>query len=411
MSQSMNQKVFYFITILAFIAGLTQDASACTCTMPPPPAQAFAEADAVYLGRIISFEPDTVNGWIAKIDVLRLWKGDKEAAGELFTSGSSASCGYYFEVGQTYVVYAYKDTNGSLHTNICMRTNPIQLAAEDLAFLNSFSYLPLSLGNTWRFAHVYSESIIDTLRIDGQLYYRFDAFGGGKLYKNVWMRMTDTQELVVRTDTTDQVWLDFAADVGASWTVHDSEGLAEWTVHVQSTTDTIKVPAGEFVRCRRFHFQFNGADNDWVEWYAPNMGPVKRDLHGFAFIEYPLTGAVVNQKNIPTSVSNQQNGVMIKSFELAQSYPNPFSLKEITNAGNSTVISYRLNSDDRVSLTIYDMLGREIKTLVNGSESRGAHRALWDGTNSRGEKVTAGTYFYRIAAGGFAEVKKLILLK
>ena len=137
----------------------------------------------------------------------------------------------------------------------------------------------------------------------------------------------------------------------------------------------------------------------------------KRDLHGIAFIEYPLTEAVVNQKNIPTSVSYQQNGAVVKSFELAQSYPNPFSLKEVTRESNSVMIAYRLNNEYRVTLTIYDLLGRQIKTLVNRAEPRGDYNVLWDGANLRGEKVTAGTYFYRIEAGGIAEVKKLILLK
>ena len=223
----MYQKALCLTAILAIIAGPPQDASACTCYFPPPPAQAFAEADAVYLGKILSFKPDSAYSMIAEIDILKLWKGDKDAAGKLFTPGSPATCGHTFDVGQTYLVYAYKGANGSLHTNICTRTNLVENAAEDLDFLNSFSYQPLMLGNSWRFEHGYSESIIDTLRIDGYLYYRFDSFGSGKLYNNVWMRMTDTQELVVRTDTTDQVWLDFAADVGKSWTVRDSEGLAE----------------------------------------------------------------------------------------------------------------------------------------------------------------------------------------
>jgi hypothetical protein len=406
-----NQRALRIVAIVAIVIAKTEDVRSCTCIMPPPPAQAFAQADAVYLGKIISFEPDSVNGWVAKIDVLRLWKGDKDAADELFTSSGSATCGYYFQVGQTYVVYAYKSANGRLRTSICTRTNPIQLAAEDLKFLDSFSYQPLSLGNSWRFAHDFSESIIDTTRIDGHLYYRFDSFGGGKLYKNVRMRMTDTQELVVRTDTTDQMWLDFAADVGQSWNVRDSEGLAEWTVLVESITDTVKVPAGEFVQCRRFYFQFNGADNDWVEWYAPNIGPVKRDLHGIAFIEYPLQDAVINGTNFPTSVPHQHNTVPAKTFDLAQNYPNPFSLKEALSLGTATVIAYRLNSEGKVALTIYDVLGREIKKLVNRSVPRGDHRVLWDGTNSRGGKVTAGTYFYRFEAGGFAEVRKLVLLR
>jgi hypothetical protein len=410
----MKAKNFFAITTLSIILLVeTNSGRACSCLPPSPPAQAFAEADAVFMGKIISFEliPD-MRRRVAKINVLKIWKGKKSAAEMVFTGLNDADCGYNFQVDETYVIYAYEVDNDKLLTHICTRTAPIHRAAEDLEFLDSFSCLPLAIGNSWKFGNGnlhYEENILDTLRLNGRLYYRFNRFG--HKFESVWLRMTDEQELVVRTDTTEQVWLNFAAEVGEKWTVHGQDRETQWTVHLQSKNDTISVSAGTFSQCHRFYFQFNGADNDWVEWYTPNVGPVKRDLHGIAFIEYPLTSAVVNGKNLPTNVSGKPAGESIRTFELAQNYPNPFSLAKRIGANTATVIHYRLTKEARVILTIHDLLGREIKTLVQHFESPGKHSAVWDGTNSHGKKVPAGIYLYRIQAGELAEARKLILMR
>ncbi len=87
-------------------------------------------------------------------------------------------------------------------------------------------------------------------------------------------------------------------------------------------------------------------------------------------------------------------------FELEQNYPNPFSA--------STAISYKLKSQTDVNVTIYDILGREVKNFSIGAQSTGVHRILWDGMNSFGEKVATGIYLYRMQAGGETQVKKMI---
>ena len=57
------------------------------------------------------------------------------------------------------------------------------------------------------------------------------------------------------------------------------------------------------------------------------------------------------------------------------------------------------------------MLGSEVKTLVNREENAGVHMVHWNGKNNNGQKVTSGTYIYRIQAGDFVEAKKMLLLK
>ena len=88
---------------------------------------------------------------------------------------------------------------------------------------------------------------------------------------------------------------------------------------------------------------------------------------------------------------------------MSQNYPNPFN--------PSTTIKFGLPNSGNVKLSIYNMLGQEIKTLVNNSLNAGTYSIIWDGTNNNGIKVTSGAYLYRISAGNYIETKKLVLIK
>jgi hypothetical protein len=88
------------------------------------------------------------------------------------------------------------------------------------------------------------------VRIAGSLYYHFNNF---RDWSDVLLRLTSAQELLLKEGATEQVWLKFSAGIGEQWRVVGPQGLAEWTVTLQSKTDTVKVPAGTFVDCYRFH--------------------------------------------------------------------------------------------------------------------------------------------------------------
>ena len=90
-------------------------------------------------------------------------------------------------------------------------------------------------------------------------------------------------------------------------------------------------------------------------------------------------------------------------FALHQNYPNPFN--------PTTQIKYDLPEDAMVSITIYDLMGRSIKSLVNSNQSAGYRSVQWNATNNLGEGVSAGMYIYTIQAGKFRQTKKMVLLK
>ena len=87
-----------------------------------------------------------------------------------------------------------------------------------------------------------------------------------------------------------------------------------------------------------------------------------------------------------------------KAFKLYQNYPNPFN--------PITRIAFFIPEDEHVSLKVFDILGREITTIVDNNLMVGRHKVEWDASS-----CISGIYFYRITAGGFVETKKMLLLK
>ncbi|UCC79635.1 MAG: S8 family serine peptidase [Candidatus Zixiibacteriota bacterium] len=102
-------------------------------------------------------------------------------------------------------------------------------------------------------------------------------------------------------------------------------------------------------------------------------------------------------------IDDEVRGNIPSSFALDQNYPNPF------NSG--TNISLALPAKSDVNLTIYDLLGREVRTLISGPLDAGYHTVTWNGDDKSGRSVASGIYFYRIEAGDFSMNRKMIMLK
>ncbi len=103
------------------------------------------------------------------------------------------------------------------------------------------------------------------------------------------------------------------------------------------------------------------------------------------------TGVLDNVISLPTA------------FALDQNYPNPFN--------PTTTIKFALPKDATVTLRVYDVLGRVVRTLVNQRVSAGYQQVVWDGRNEAGSQVSSGMYIYHISAGAFTSTKKMMMLK
>ncbi|MFC1724061.1 kelch repeat-containing protein [candidate division KSB1 bacterium] len=111
-----------------------------------------------------------------------------------------------------------------------------------------------------------------------------------------------------------------------------------------------------------------------------------------------INDAVIGKK----SIKDETIGLP-KTYDLSQNYPNPFNPE--------TSIKYQLPKASKVMLKIFNILGQEVKTLLNETKKAGYYNIKWDGRNNLGLKAASGIYIYRISAGEFIKTRKMVLLK
>ena len=152
-------------------------------------------------------------------------------------------------------------------------------------------------------------------------------------------------------------------------------------------------------------FQF-GYNND-KPWWGKLSNPPKdigdaligkcsniSDLYWVDFTAYDIWP----KDFVPTSVLDKNINTLVQSYTLKQNYPNPFN--------PSTNIRYQIPKSSFVNLKVYDVLGREVESLINEEKPAGNYEVEFTGTG-----LTSGIYFYQLTVGNFTQTKKMILLR
>jgi len=108
-------------------------------------------------------------------------------------------------------------------------------------------------------------------------------------------------------------------------------------------------------------------------------------------------------KNGAVSLTAAVDGNVPKTFALNQNYPNPFN--------PTTQIAFDLPTSAKVELTVFNVLGQNVRTLVNADMAAGHQIVTWNGKSDNGAQVASGVYFYRLTAGTFTQTLKMMMLK
>ncbi len=112
---------------------------------------------------------------------------------------------------------------------------------------------------------------------------------------------------------------------------------------------------------------------------------------------------IVGTDQEPTEVADDILDGLPRDFQLAQNYPNPFN--------PVTEIEFTLPVRSRARLSIYNVLGRSVRTVIDRELPAGTHRVVWDGKDDNGRWVATGVYLYRLTAGDYSSAKKMLLIK
>lgn len=121
-------------------------------------------------------------------------------------------------------------------------------------------------------------------------------------------------------------------------------------------------------------------------------------LSSNSYVELPIVTNAGNRFDVMFAEENTAENNTPYSYSLTQNFPNPFN--------PSTMIQYSIADAQKVELKIYDLLGREVQTLVNDVQNPGSYNVMFNAQN-----LSSGIYFYRLTAGNFSEVKKMTLVK
>ena len=153
---------------------------------------------------------------------------------------------------------------------------------------------------------------------------------------------------------------------------YSSDGAEEWTIKYTNS-------------------DFAGSSDEPTGLYVDTMANIY--VTGMSALDY----AIVKYVQTPTLVDNNLEYIPDR-FTLGQNFPNPFN--------PSTKISWQSPVDSWQTLKIYDVLGNEVATLVNEYKPAGVYEVQFDAS-----QLSSGIYFYKLQAGNFVEIKKMVLLK
>ena len=260
---------------------------------------------------------------------------------------------------------------------------------------------PLQIGNLWQYSEIpgsYSESnaIKDTVMPNGLTYTQVN----GELF-NGYFRKEDSKVFLYDLSLNNESLVyDFSLTTGDTLSVYiNGSDTVVTTVYEEGT--------GEIFNLQRYYVAF------LTKHLSSTAYGIKYITDGFGFsayngevLSYGLSGAIINgiQYGVINQVRNTVNFPI--RYQLMQNYPNPFN--------PVTTIKYSVPATSHISLVVYDVLGREIQTLINEEKYPGNYTVQFDGSD-----LSNGVYFYVMKADNpstnsgqsFIDTKKLVLLK
>ena len=155
----------------------------------------------------------------------------------------------------------------------------------------------------------------------------------------------------------------------------------------------------------------NPANPTLAGWYEPSgcfaLGVDAKN--GFAYVSDGIAGFQIYRNLLVTPVSVETEKTMVDNFILYQNYPNPFNPS--TKIKFTVPVTLSEVEGSLVTLKVYDLLGREVATLVNEEKPAGTYEVIFDSHSGEVRNLPSGIYFYQLQAGSFVETKKMVLIK
>lgn len=298
-------------------------------------------------------------------------------------------------------------------------------SSSNFSQIDTSDYFPLQTGNYWEYwgldnwstdwIKMTMESIDDTIMQNGNHYQLIrQTFFVDTLnpYSYDFYFRTNEHKVLVYTFNdscvgSEYVMYDFNLPDSSIWAICDDY----FSNHkgIEATYLFYSPPLNLEFEGKIFNWvEVNGSDTTWAPMGSPyvdligkGIGIINRFIWDFS--SFSLYGTRINNQIYGIITSSEEEDIVADKFYLLQNYPNPFNL--------STNIQYAISSRQFVTLKVYDVLGKEVATLVNEDKHAGQYESEFNIKNSRELSLPSGAYFYQLKAGDFIETKKMLMIK
>ena len=182
--------------------------------------------------------------------------------------------------------------------------------------------------------------------------------------------------------------------------IYDGHQLKYWNSGdpVAATGDLDMYPADRRMMASSGPFDFRPGDSQFV-LIKFGVGQGDNRLASITKLKEILNAPF----NMPVGAEEETPSVLPGQYAISQNYPNPFN--------SQTVIEYALPEKANITISIYNILGRKVQTLVDKTQSAGNYRVVWDGRDAGGEEAASGIYFYGIKSEKYSTARKMLLIK
>jgi len=298
------------------------------------------------------------------------------------------TCSYGSESGYFYIAYGSASI-GSYSSFIYdwQDTDPVG----DLYYYDDGGY-----GNSWGFGTTY-----------GTMLMKFTPTSSGYLHRvEFWTNDVTTDVDIYVYDSFD------GTDVGTLLASKLNQSYAEAGYHSVELDTPLAITSGDdiaiavritnssytyplvsssagTIESGKTYISYTGTSGDWTD-----MSTYSEDL---------AVRARCSQNLVVSADGGVGNEIKPSAFTLGNNYPNPFNPR--------TQIDYSIGNESHVVVAVYNILGQHINTIVAETKAAGEYSTEWDGTDSDGNEVSTGIYFYRIQAGDYTDTRKMLLLR
>jgi len=210
----------------------------------------------------------------------------------------------------------------------------------------------------------------------------------------------DLKSILLKTDDGGEVWDEYRFDKYLINDMYFSDSLHGWAVGNDTNYSYIDIGMWWNAMFRGIIMETWDGGVTWSVNVDNLPGPLNSIYYKGGYIWAVGENGLVLKYRDPTWIDDNKDvsGIIPEYYELNQNYPNPFN--------PVTIINYQLPMTSDVNISIYNLLGQKVATLINERKQAGYHQVEWDATG-----FASGVYYYRMVAGNYVETRKMIYLK